>query len=372
MYIILDVFYQFCEFGIASLSVYKKNETQTNGYQGNIEKYLLLDSELIDYAGQFPISEGGQEQENIEKVLLTHTWKEALERSSTSRNYVQVEKGITLSGILKKANGQAAPYQPIELTYKNNDEIGYETKVTDALGQFVFEDLQFSDTTNVRLRAKSTLDYSIVLDEFSPLRKALLDSTFTVRSKDCSVHTSLFAERSPSTAEEKKLIKSDTVELQEVEVKGKRPAIRKKFDEKRFLYTSASQTLDFENLEELTNPLLALSGRVPGLTYRIGQGVFLRSPNSINGSEGALLLLDGSPVSDINAIESLSFSNIDFIDVVKGFQASIFGSAGVNGVIAIYTKNAKTNGKNIQSNSRNQLTIIHPGFASPKNFVRSR
>ncbi|MEO1547672.1 MAG: TonB-dependent receptor plug domain-containing protein [Bacteroidota bacterium] len=356
------------EFGNASLSVFKKNPIQIDYHGWDIKRYVLLDSELMDHANQFLTLESGNEKRNIESILLTHKWRRNFHKDFVSLPASNIETGITIRGILKKPNGEGATGEPIELTYKNDDEIGYETKVTDALGQFVFSDLQFLDTTSVRLRYKSTRDYNIEIEKLSPLQNTRLESLFTMQAIDCLTKTDLRLRAEEFDENKLQLVKSDTIALREVEIKGRKTVSQKKYNAKRILYASASQTLDFENLEELTNPLLALSGRVPGLTYRVGQDVFLRSPNSINGSEGALLLLDGSPVSDINAIESLSFANIDFIDVLKGFQASIFGSAGVNGVIAIYTKSATTNGKNIKTNSRNHLTIIHPGFAGSKNF----
>lgn len=111
----------------------------------------------------------------------------------------------------------------------------------------------------------------------------------------------------------------------------------------------------------VSNPLLALSGRVSGLVINQVNGmpggavsVQLRGFNSISGGTAPLYIIDGVPFkggsygSINNALDGgnlLDFVNpadIASVDVLKDADAtSIYGSRGANGVILITTKKGK-------------------------------
>jgi TonB-dependent SusC/RagA subfamily outer membrane receptor len=64
-------------------------------------------------------------------------------------------------------------------------------------------------------------------------------------------------------------------------------------------------------------------------------------------------------------------SNVDFIDVLKGPRAAIYGSRGANGVIAVYTKNgAESSGK--VKNIGGSLNFEHPGYSFARTFYEPK
>jgi TonB-linked SusC/RagA family outer membrane protein len=114
--------------------------------------------------------------------------------------------------------------------------------------------------------------------------------------------------------------------------------------------------------QPVTNPLLALEGRVPGLTITQSSGlngaavkVQLRGQNSILQGSDPLYIIDGIPFAGgnkrLNQIDNatdeigmspfnlVNLDNIESIEILKDADATaIYGSRGANGVIIITTK----------------------------------
>jgi hypothetical protein len=159
-------------------------------------------------------------------------------------------------------------------------------------------------------------------------------------------------------------LQKGTVKLDEVVLKttiSKQDSLKNK---KRFLYKESSQTLDFKEITVLPtdNALSVLRGRVPGYS---SSGV-LRGANTMTGSNLPLYLLNGMPV-DTSAITSIPISNIDFVDVIKGPRAAIYGSRSANGVIAVYTIDGTESSKSGIKN-RGIISFIHPGYSQVRKF----
>lgn len=119
------------------------------------------------------------------------------------------------------------------------------------------------------------------------------------------------------------------------------------------------------NKQPVSNPLAALSGRVPGMTVTQVNGipgsafkVQIRGQNSINAGNDPLFIIDGVPFaannSSINQVGSalgsgglspfsmLSPDDIESIEILKDADATaIYGSRGANGVVLITTKKAR-------------------------------
>lgn len=111
----------------------------------------------------------------------------------------------------------------------------------------------------------------------------------------------------------------------------------------------------------VSNPLLALSGRVSGLVINQTTGmpggavsVQLRGRNSIGSGNDILYIIDGVPfkgggsgsingsLAQGNLLDLVNPADIESIDVLKDADAtSIYGSRGANGVILITTKKGK-------------------------------
>jgi len=77
-----------------------------------------------------------------------------------------------------------------------------------------------------------------------------------------------------------------------------------------------------------------LQSRVPGVNVE-GNRIIIRGVTSIYGPTDPLLIVNGAPVSDL---DFLNPQDVSTVDVLKGPEASIYGTDGANGVLIITTK----------------------------------
>lgn len=130
---------------------------------------------------------------------------------------------------------------------------------------------------------------------------------------------------------------------------------------------------DIEN-QPVSNPLVALEGRVPGVYIHQYSGVpgggvsiQIRGTNSLR-PEGnyPLYIIDGVPfpstqvssfpvsseiIPNANPLSNINIADIESIEILKDADATaIYGSRGANGVVLITTKAGRRASKNVQVN----------------------
>ncbi|WP_162903243.1 SusC/RagA family TonB-linked outer membrane protein [Taibaiella koreensis] len=126
--------------------------------------------------------------------------------------------------------------------------------------------------------------------------------------------------------------------------------------------------------QPVSNPILALQGRVPGLFITQSNGlpgsgfnILIRGKNSISQGTTPLYIIDGIPfdasnptqavatgqMNIVNPFNSINPGDIESIEVLKDADAtSIYGSRGANGVILITTKKARPGNLNVNFDLR--------------------
>lgn len=118
--------------------------------------------------------------------------------------------------------------------------------------------------------------------------------------------------------------------------------------------TSAVSTLRQKDLiAGAVSPLIAIQGKVPGLTIASNNGtdpnaglsIQLRGVNSVNASQGPLIVIDGVPGGDIN---SVAREDIESINVLRDASAAaIYGTRASGGVILVTTKRPQIGKTNV-------------------------
>lgn len=105
---------------------------------------------------------------------------------------------------------------------------------------------------------------------------------------------------------------------------------------KRSNLTTSSSTIKTENVRfrSYTNIYDMIKGEVPGVEVN-GNSIRIRGISSINLSNEPLFVVDGVPTSTISDIPP---TQVESIQVLKGADASMYGSRGANGVILIRRK----------------------------------
>ena len=90
-----------------------------------------------------------------------------------------------------------------------------------------------------------------------------------------------------------------------------------------------------ENASTYSNIYQYINGKVAGVTVSNSNEITIRGGSSWELSNEPLFVVDGVVVS---SIEHISPVDVDNINVLKGVDASLYGSRGSNGVIEITTK----------------------------------
>jgi TonB-linked SusC/RagA family outer membrane protein len=123
--------------------------------------------------------------------------------------------------------------------------------------------------------------------------------------------------------------------------------------------TGAVSSVSAADLTSRPTPTVAaaLQGKASGVLVKTRSSapgssaiIQIRGANSINGSFTPLYVVDGLPLSDIDAIDP---SDIQSLEVLKDASSTaIYGSRGANGVILITTKKGKTGKAVVSYNAR--------------------
>ncbi len=113
---------------------------------------------------------------------------------------------------------------------------------------------------------------------------------------------------------------------------------------KRALTNSVSNVTSEDFTAGTASPLMAIQGKVPGLSIvstngadpNSGVSLQVRGVNSINGDQGPLVVIDGVPGADLALVAK---EDIESISVLKDASAAaIYGTRATGGVVLITTK----------------------------------
>ncbi|MDP4273287.1 MAG: TonB-dependent receptor plug domain-containing protein [Bacteroidota bacterium] len=302
-----------------SMSVTDLNKSDVQ--KANICTGLLLSSDLqglIEYPVYYFENESAKTQEDLDNLLLTQGWRRFVWKDILADKFPKIkftkETGISVSGQITR-DFFRIPYSGAKVTLtllnKYND---FFVATTDAKGRFNFENLNYRDTMSVRIEAlkpSGRKNLLIYLDEANPP-----EVKNNIVSESKIGHSKIRRKKEKLIREEDKM-PTDGIPR---------------------LYSKPSNTLIIKDNEiaSYSNIFQYLQGRVPGVNVT-GDNVVIRGPNSLYLPQDPLYLIDGIPV-DKQMVASMSPLDVERIEILKGPDASIYGSRGANGVIAIYTK----------------------------------
>ncbi|KAA5826185.1 hypothetical protein FPF71_05070 [Algibacter amylolyticus] len=336
--------------GNLSMSITDIDAVGQSAQSENIKTYLLLNSDLrgrIEDPGYFFQKENDIKRRYLLDVLmLTHgwrrfTWNDLLYKPPT-KNRFNPEKGILISGNTSSLNGNK---QPIPTTTRITLMGGLpyqEKKQTDVKGVFNYGPFVFNDTLPILLEAR-VKDFKSDNDKKNRLVSIALNNTNFASPKitrnDVLKSTLLDSSKINSFLQQAKNIFQIDVEfaksarvLDEIVITAQKETEEEQREQElndRTDYGYASKRLDMKSLENQSHlSIFDLLNMLPGVTT-LNDSIYVRN-------ETPAVYLDGFQVELID-ISHLTGSDIDFIDVLSGAEASSFSNAG-NGVVAIYSR----------------------------------
>lgn len=326
----------------------------------DIRTWMLLNSDLdvpIKDAKDilFSLREGARDY-MVDLFLMTRgwrrfVWKEVLADAAKKPKYA-LEQGINIEGKLLKLGSEDKP-QKGKVFLAQMEKKLHEEVMTDTKGNFSFGPYILYDTSTFILQGrykkgrkrKKAKDITI---EDSPLVDITLQdrllpqlpiNPLTVTGSD-AISLKKYKDLNQDIINTSDSYDLMTVELDEIGITAQRISEKKLQRQQRTSYYSTPShrlVLDDDQGTRNASAVIDLFWRLPGVTIDGDNIYVLGGPTSFVASTDPLFLLDGSPVSK-DVVLSLPVRDIEFIDVLKGADATIYGLRGGNGVILLYSR----------------------------------
>ena len=328
--------------GMYSIAVTDDNVIKHNENDENIKTHLLLSPYLkgyIEEPGYYFRNDDNATLENLDLIMLTHGWARFKWNDIESNaviNSKEKDSSLSISGKLTNNKNAPLSHYAISLISKSgNTFIGIDT--TNEQGEFHFAGIDYSDSTSFFIQIKNRKgineDVNVSID---PLHfpSVKIDKIFGAAVADVASQQGIdFYMRFMYDSKEMEKIRV----LKEVIVtKTNKKA---NFDDPRRVspvsYIITSDVIERYQWDPRSG-MFDLLHFVPGATFANGHISFF-GPNSISNSSDPLYIVDGVRS---NAFDP-SLRDIDFIEVLRGGEAAVYGVNGGGGVILINTKGGK-------------------------------
>jgi TonB-dependent SusC/RagA subfamily outer membrane receptor len=344
-----------------SLSVVREKTLQVPVNNDNIISNLLLTSDIQGYIEDpyaYFADNSPRMQQALDNLMVTQgwrrfSWEKILEGEYPEINYHE-EKGISIYGqITHNFFGIPLKDCKVQLSILNayNDVF---TQYSSEKGYFLFEDMVYYDTIDVKIEAWRTSGRRNLLillpeDKINEVKGLVGDHSLITQSERDNK-----AFRIERNTEAKIAYTKEQERLKE-----------ERENELQSIHGEPDYVLRSDDFPKGNRDILeVLQGRVPGVMIH-GSQVIIRGPSSILGSNQPLFLLDGMPTMDVSAIRAIPVEQIDRVEVLKGPSAAIYGMRGANGVIAVYTKRG-------QYMQRGVIEFSMLGYATPRSFYQPK
>ncbi len=350
--------------GSVSLSVTRANGPYYSTDQ-NIENYLLLGSDLkghIEKPSGY-LKTNRESHESLDLLMLTQgwkrfTWNEVLSDSVKSIEYEADVNGLVYSGRISNFYNRKKASESIVSMSTITSSTSFETK-TDGQGRFKFTNLNFPDSIELVFEASRKVNKKGKMKKDTYIK-------FDKRKSPDIPQIRLSADLSSTTIEDllKEVDTADFTLLDEVVVSARKETktVRDPFAKAKTIYLKPSIRIVADSVFKYSVGVKSVAGflrNVPGLAV-IGSGpsakVRLQGLGkqqrivATNENMAPLYLIDGVPASE-PSIFSLNQFDVSYIDVLRGAEASLYGTRASNGIIAIYLRSAEL-----------AKTVPRPGF----------
>ncbi|WP_136481065.1 MG2 domain-containing protein [Cognatitamlana onchidii] len=377
--------------GNFSAAVVPKSEIKSN--TNNIKNWLWLNSHFggsVLTSNYFFKEKFNGHNYMLDLLILTQggmkSWSSFMAKDTLSKDYAAPELGIMIEGITTAYKNQDQPRQTLTTLNVLSNELIQEKMTTNEQGKFSFGPFVFEDSLSTVIIANKPSGASITKDDISiflepyfpkvePLRRGKRHSKQVVNPILKANNVDMI-ELEPISN-----IKHDsaTVHLEEVilthnKKKTSLQLLNKELNA-RTLHGTPSKRLipdSIPGLERGPSNVFNLLRYVPGVRVSgsfPNQEVFIR-PKFGRFGDPPFYLLDGTPVSK-EYIKNMPISDILFVDVLKGADASIYGGRASGGVVAVYTKRGDDVNETATAREFSGMKyVMIPGFHKTSSFYK--
>ncbi|WP_020600638.1 carboxypeptidase-like regulatory domain-containing protein [Spirosoma panaciterrae] len=317
--------------------------------------HLLLTGELrgrIDNPNRYVVNRSTETRRALDDLLLTQGWRR-VEGTPKSDSL----GGVSIRGrILHAKNGPIAGAQFVVASTGSGQSF-VKSAAADEQGRFRLAGLAIADTVQLMTRildrqSRNLSAKDAFLVQEWPGQEWESDER-AVSLNWSALRTQLEAARIRQEANTDFYRDKTAKALNEVTVRAQKFDKRPEDIQQRSLHNEADavivvdeKSVPYQNLYEM------IQGRLTGVTVkRVGAAVArayyvsMRGTNSFSMGSQPLYLMDGMPIEDPdgNALLLFSASDIERIEVLKSaITTGTYGARGGNGVIAFYTKRARS------------------------------
>ncbi|MGB3547142.1 MAG: TonB-dependent receptor plug domain-containing protein [Saprospiraceae bacterium] len=346
----------------------------TGGPAGDdIRTWLMLNSDIdhsIPYAPEIVFGlEDRVRDVTIDQFLLTRAWRrfrwQPLLQDSAFVPQHLIELGVYVRGTAYNYENPDKP-RPGKVFFTKMDDGRYEEQLTTLDGDFVFGPYVTFDTSDVflqgrfklgkRNRQNEDIDIDdnpyVLLRVREPAHPTLPEIPYFDRLRESAGEADDYGDLSKRALTVARTYDSLIINLDVVDVVTKRvDKAEERRNARSTLYSSPDSRIVVDSLPGGQNAISVfdLLRRVPGVRVigSFGQEFAeIRGITSILLSSEPLYFIDGVPV-DVQFVRNVPVQQIEFIDVIRGARAAIFGGGGANGAILLYSRQGDSGGGSV-------------------------
>ena len=318
--------------------------TPDEANESNIFVSMLLKAGLkgyIENPNYYFADTSTQARQHLDNLLLTQgwrkmDWKKVANTSLADQKY-PVEKSISISGIITK-DKKPLPNSKISLM-TNKDGMFVIDTPSDKNGRFIFEGLEFADSTKFIIQARSELGKKTVDITLDLVEGQQVTSTKGYGDIEVNVNQSMqgYLKESAVYFEEqsKQGLMSKTVLLKEVKIEGKKTNPAKNSSNYNGA-GNADQVFDGEDM--INSPSIAnfLHGKISGGSIISGKPMITRY-----GAPPVpfVVLVDGNMADPSFNLRDINPEDVESIEILMSFaKKAVYGKNSGDGMMLITTR----------------------------------
>ncbi|MES2651558.1 MAG: TonB-dependent receptor [Bacteroidota bacterium] len=314
--------------------------TPEEATESNIFTSLLLSSGLkgyIEKPNYYFINAGTQVREHLDNLLLTQGWRKLdWKNINDSPLTYPAEKSIRISGTITKDKKPLANSK-ISLI-SNKDGMFIIDTLSDKNGRFVFEGLEFPDSTKFIIQARSELGKKTVDIALDIVEDQRVTSASSYGDIQVNVNQSMqgYLKESAVYFEElsRQGLLSKTILLNEVKIEGKKTNPAK--NSRNFNGAGVADQI-FDGDDMINSPSVAnfLHGKISGGSIINGRPMVTRYGPAVP----FVVLIDGNIADQPFDLRDINPEGIESIEILMSFgKKAIYGKNSGPGMMLITTR----------------------------------